>query len=180
MYISYLVGKQCNFTEKCNSIACKHGKDKSNCAELTHVVQISSIKKMAALSSLGKFKNTGLLLIRIGLGILFILHGYPKLLGGPDLWTGVGSAMGNIGITFLPVFWGLLAALAETVGGACLLLGLFFRPAAIVLAFTMLIAALSHLDRGDGLTGASHAIEIGVVFIGLAFVGPGKYSADKR
>lgn len=135
---------------------------------------------MAALSSLSKFKNTGLLLIRIGLGIMFVMHGYPKLLGGPDRWEGVGSAMGNVGITFLPMFWGLLAALAETVGGFCFLLGLFFRPVAIALAFTMLIAALSHLGRGDGLSGASHAIEMGVVFIGLAFVGPGKYSVDKR
>ena len=135
---------------------------------------------MAALSSLSKFKNTGLLLIRIGLGIMFIMHGYPKLLGGPDRWEGVGSAMGNIGITFLPMLWGLLAALAETVGGICFLLGLYFRPVAIALAFTMLIAALSHLGRGDGLMGASHAIEIGVVFVGLAFMGPGKYSVDKR
>lgn len=135
---------------------------------------------MAALSSLSKFKNTGLLLIRLGLGIMFIMHGYPKLLGGPDRWEAVGGAMGNLGITFLPVFWGLLAALAETVGGICFLLGLFFRPVAIILAFTMLVAALSHLNRGDGLMGASHAIEIGVVFFGLAFVGPGKYSVDKR
>ncbi|SRR5690606_2143694 len=135
---------------------------------------------MAALSSLSKFRNTGLLLIRIGLGFMFIMHGYPKLLGGPDRWEGVGSAMGNIGVTFMPIMWGFLAALAETAGGACFLLGLFFRPVAISLAFTMLIAALSHLDRGDGLMGASHAIEIGVVFTGLAFVGPGKYSVDKR
>src|SRR5690606_4128387 len=102
---------------------------------------------MAALSSLSKFRNTGLLLIRIGLGIMFIMHGYPKLLGGPERWEGVGSAMGNIGITFLPIMWGLLAALAETVGGVCFLLGLFFRPMAIALAFTMFIAAISHLDR---------------------------------
>src|SRR5690606_9667793 len=109
---------------------------------------------MAALSSLSKIKNTGLMLISLGLGIMFIMHGYPKLLGGPDRWEAVGGAMGNLGITFLPVFWGLLAALAETVGGICFLLGLFFRPVAIILAFTMLVAALSHLNRGDGLMGA--------------------------
>lgn len=135
---------------------------------------------MAALSSLGKFKNTGLLLIRLGLGILFILHGYPKLLGGPELWTGVGSAMGNLGISFMPMVWGLAAALAETVGGICLLLGLFFRPMAIIMAFTMVVAALSHISRGEGIDGASHALEMCSVFIGLAFVGPGKYSVDKR
>lgn len=135
---------------------------------------------MATLSALGKFKNTGLLLIRLGLGILFILHGYPKLLGGPELWTGVGGAMGNLGITFMPMLWGLLAAMAETIGGICLLFGLFFRPMAIAMAFTMVVAALSHIERGQGLAGASHALEMCTVFIGLAFVGPGKYSIDKR
>ena len=99
---------------------------------------------MAALSSLSNFKNTGILLVRIGLGIMFIMHGYPKLLGGPKLWEGVGGAMGEVGITFLPVMWGLLAALAETLGGLCFLLGLCFRPIALLMAFNMLRARLHH------------------------------------
>lgn len=39
---------------------------------------------MALLASLGKYRNTGLLIIRIGLGVMMMLHGYPKLLGGPE------------------------------------------------------------------------------------------------
>lgn len=135
---------------------------------------------MAALSSLSKFKNTGLLIIRIGVGIMFIIHGYPKFIGGPDYWEAVGKAMGHIGVHFLPVFWGLAAALVETLGGIFLIIGFFFRPTALLLAFTMFIAALKHLKSGDALMVASHAIEIGVVFLGLLFVGPGKYSVDKR
>ena len=135
---------------------------------------------MAALSSLGNFKNTGILLVRIGLGIMFIMHGYPKLLGGPSMWENIGGAMGQIGITALPTLWGLLAALAETAGGICFLLGLFFRPVALIMTFNMIIAALHHLGAGEGLQGASHAIEIGIVFLGFALIGPGKYSVDKR
>lgn len=135
---------------------------------------------MAVLSSLGKYKDLGLLIIRIGLGFMFIMHGYPKLLGGPERWEGIGGAMGAIGITFLPVIWGLAAALTEAVGGLFFLLGLFFRPVSLLLAFTMLVAALFHLGKGDGLMGSAHSIEIGIVFLGLAFVGPGKYSVDKR
>ena len=135
---------------------------------------------MAALSSLSKFKNTGLLIIRVGVGIMFITHGYPKLMGGPDYWEGVGKAMGHIGIHFLPILWGLLAALVETLGGVFLIVGFFFRPTALLLAFTMLIATLHHLRSGDALMVASLAIEIGVVFLGLSLVGPGKYSVDKR
>lgn len=134
---------------------------------------------MALLSTLGKHKNTGLLIIRIGLGCMFMMHGYGKLIGGPELWKGVGAAMGNVGITFLPVFWGFLAALTEALGGFLLLIGLAFRPASLLLAFVMLIASIFHLQT-QGLMDASHAIELGVVFVGLAFVGPGKYSVDKR
>jgi len=135
---------------------------------------------MALLSSLSNFKNTGILLVRIGLGIMFIMHGYPKLFGGPKLWEGIGGAMGEVGVTFFPMAWGLLAALTETLGGFCFLLGLFFRPIALVMAFNMLIASLHHIGAGEGFNGASHAIEMGIVFLGFVFIGPGKYSVDKR
>src|SRR5690606_9083685 len=131
---------------------------------------------MALFSGLGNYKNTGLLLLRIGLGVMMMMHGLPKLTGGAERWEAVGGAMGNLGITFFPVFWGLMAAITETFGGFLLLLGLAFRPACLLLAFTMLTAALNHLAKGDGLMGASHPIELGIVFIGLLFIGPGKYS----
>ena len=135
---------------------------------------------MTALSTLSNFKHTGILLVRVGLGVMFIMHGYPKLLGGPKLWEGVGSAMETVGITFLPLAWGLLAALTETLGGLFFLIGFFFRPVALIMAFTMSIASLHHLGAGEGINGASHAIEMGIVFVGFALIGPGKYSVDKR
>jgi len=135
---------------------------------------------MAILDNLGKYRNTGLLLLRIGLGVMFIIHGFPKLAGGPDGWTGLGGSMKVIGINFLPLFWGFMAAATETFGGFLLIVGLFFRPALILLIFTMIIAALVHFGKGDGLGGASHAIELGIVFFGLIFIGPGKYSVDKK
>lgn len=135
---------------------------------------------MALLSNLGKYKDFGLLLMRVGVGILFMHYGYPKLLGGPSMWTGIGASMKNIGIDFYPVFWGLMAALVETFGGFLLVLGLAFRPVSLLLAFTMLIAALHHIAAGDGLSGASHAMESGIVFLALVFIGPGKYSVDGK
>lgn len=135
---------------------------------------------MALLASLGKYRNTGLLIIRLGLGIMFMLHGYPKLLGGPEQWESIGGAMKYAGINFLPVMWGLFAAMTETFGGFLILLGLAFRPVCFLLTFTMAIAANMHLNNGDGLMTASHAIEAGFVFFGLAFIGAGKYSVDKK
>lgn len=135
---------------------------------------------MAIFDTLGKYRNTGLLILRVGLGVMMMVHGFPKLAGGPEGWTGLGGSMKVIGVDFLPVFWGFMAAVAEGVGGLMLVLGLFFRPANMALVFTMIIAALVHFGKGDGLSGASHAIELGFVFFALIFIGPGKYSVDKK
>ncbi len=136
---------------------------------------------MALFESLGKYRNTGLLLMRIGLGVMFMVHGFPKIQGGIEKWTSLGGSMKVIGIQFLPVFWGFMAAVTETFGGFLLMLGLFFRPVNMALLFTMLIAALVHLSHPDqGIMEASHAIELAAVCLGLIFIGPGKYSIDKK
>lgn len=135
---------------------------------------------MAIFENLGKYRNTGLLIMRIGLGIMFMLHGFPKMQGGIDMWVKLGGSMKLIGIDFLPIFWGFMASATECFGGFLLILGLFFRPVNMLLAFTMFMAALTHLKGGDGINIASHAIELCVVFIGLVFLGPGRYSVDGK
>ncbi|TKC12741.1 DoxX family protein [Pedobacter polaris] len=135
---------------------------------------------MAIFESLGKYRNTGLLILRVGLGVMMMVHGLPKIMGGPDGWTQLGGSMKVIHIDFLPTFWGFMAAISEGLGGFLLILGLFFRPVNMLLFFTMVIAALVHFGKGDGVSGASHAIELAIVFLGLVFIGPGKYSIDKK
>jgi putative oxidoreductase len=135
---------------------------------------------MAYLSKLGNHRNFGLLLIRVGLGAMFIYHGYPKLLGGPEGWAGLGASTKYVGITFLPVVWGLLSGLTETVGGLLIILGLAFRPACVFLVINLIVATATHFGKGEGLQGAAHAIEAAIMFAGLFFVGPGSYSVDKK
>lgn len=122
-----------------------------------------------------EYRDEGLLLLRLGLGVMFLLHGWPLLAGGPEKWAGLGGAMAALGIRGLPTLWGLAAALIEFCGGLCLILGAFFRPAVLLLAVTMAVAANHHLARGDGLAGASHALELCIVFLGLSLTGPGRY-----
>ena len=118
----------------------------------------------------------GILIIRIGIGVMFMLHGYPKLLGGAAMWEKIGGSMSNIGIHFAPTFWGFMAAFAEFAGGLCLVLGFVFRPALAMLIFTMFIAGFMHYTKGDGFGGYSHAVESAFVFLGLFIAGPGKYA----
>jgi putative oxidoreductase len=135
---------------------------------------------MALLSSLSKYRDTGLLILRVGLGICFIMHGYPKLAGGEQMWGKVGGAMSMLHIDFGHSLWGLLAAVAETLGGLLLILGFLFRPACVFLTITMIVAAAAHLTKGEGFNGASHAMELAIITFSLLFIGPGKYSADKK
>src|SRR6201995_2165039 len=135
---------------------------------------------MALFSNLGTYKNFGLLIIRVGLGIMFIYHGLPKLMGGPAEWTKLGSATGYIGIHTWPMFFGLMSAVTETFGGFLLILGLIFRPVCLLLTINMIVAALSQFGHGGNLGDASQAIEDAVTFAGLLFIGPGKYSMDKK
>lgn len=135
---------------------------------------------MAIFVNLGKYRNTGLLILRLGLGTMMMVHGLPKIMGGPDKWMAIGGSMKVIGVDFIPMFWGFMAGATEGFGGFLLLLGLFFRPVNMMLAFTMLIASLVHFGKGEGIMGASHAIEVGLVFFALIFIGPGKYSVDKK
>ena len=124
-------------------------------------------------------KNLGLLILRVGIGVMFIMHGYPKIIGGPDKWEKLGGAMGNLGVDYFPVFWGFMAALAEFGGGILLITGLMFRPVCLLMLFTMIVATLHHLGRGDTIMEASHSIELGIVFLSMLFIGPGRYRLGK-
>ena len=129
--------------------------------------------------NLSNFRDGALLFLRLALGGFFIyIHGWPKLAGGLARWKVLGAAMKNLGIHFWPGFWGFMAAFAESIGVALLMLGLFFRPSALLLAITMSVAALSEY-RAHGLGEAAHALELALVFTALIFLGPGKYSLDK-
>ena len=117
--------------------------------------------------------------LRITLGGEFIyVHGWPKLAGGLAKWKAIGGAMRHVGISFWPAFWGFMAAFSESIGVALLMIGLFFRPSCLLLVITMTVAALSDY-HAHGLGEASHALELGLVFAALIFIGPGKYSVDQ-
>ena len=117
----------------------------------------------------------GLLVLRVGIGIAFVIHGFPKVFMG----GAVGLAKG-LAATGIPggVVAAYLAGGAEFFGGIALILGLLTRPATAVMAFTMLIALIFHLNKGDKFVAYSHALESGILFLGLFIAGPGKFSLD--
>ena len=101
--------------------------------------------------NLSNFRDGALLFLRVALGGFFIYaHGWPLLAGGLARWKVTGLAMRHLGISFWPGYWGFMAAFAESVGVGLLMLGLFFRPSALLLAVTLSVAALSaRLSQSD-------------------------------
>ncbi len=138
-----------------------------------------------SLSFLGKYRETGLFLLRAGIGLCFVLHGYPKMFGDNNLdrWNGLGHAIRSVGLDFLPdwafTVFGFLAALSEFGGGICLILGWFFRPACLMMAGTMAVGLAMHVKKGDDFNTYSHALESLVLFVSLMLIGPGKISVER-
>lgn len=129
------------------------------------------------LTFLNRYRDAGLLLLRIGVGLYLALgHGWGKISGGPEAWTQIGQATGLIGIGFLPAFWGFMSAFAEFVCSLLVVLGLLFRPALILIVLNMAMAATRHIVTGQG--SPELALIYGIVFLSLLFIGPGRYSID--
>jgi putative oxidoreductase len=107
------------------------------------------------------------LVLRIGSGILFIFHGYPKVVGGVAKWQWLGSQMSNFGIHFAPVVWGCMAACTEFFGGIALVLGIGTRVAAFFIAIVMIVALVMHIKRRDGYAIYSHPLSNLIIMITL-------------
>ncbi|GJQ58793.1 MAG: quinol oxidase [Candidatus Scalindua sp.] len=129
---------------------------------------------------LDKYRDWGLLILRVGIGVMFMCHGFPKLTAGPEVWQKLGEALSTIGIHFAPTIMGLIAAISEFGGGLLLVLGLFTRPACLFLVSTMVVATLMHVRSGDPFVKYSHALESAILFFSLLFIGPGKISLDEK
>jgi len=127
-----------------------------------------------------KHYQMGFLLLRIGLGLMMMIHGWPKIAGGMDKWAWLGGTMANLGITFAPAFWGFCAAAAEFFGGLCLAVGFLVRPASLGLAFTMAVALIFHINQGDSFNVYSHPLKLLIIFVALALMGGGCCSIDAK
>ena len=124
-----------------------------------------------------RLTDIGLLVLRVGFGIGFLwFHGWAKLTGGPEQWEAVGAALARYGITFLPVFWGFMASIAESVCGVLIAIGFLTRYASSLLAITMLVAFMGHVLSGQG--SPAHAFKNMAVAAGLVLIYPGRYSVD--
>ena len=121
--------------------------------------------------------SAGLLLVRLVVGLAFMLHGYGKI-QHPFTWMGPDSTM--------PAILQGLAALSEFGGGLAWMLGLLTPVASVGIACTMAVAAWTHavvLKDPFVPQGPGGSYELAAVFFCLAVLflaaGPGRISLDR-
>ncbi|QPF75552.1 DoxX family protein [Roseateles sp. DAIF2] len=116
------------------------------------------------------------LILRLSLGLLTLLHGIGKLVGGPGFILGLMSKHG------LPEALGYLVYVGEVLAPLLLIAGLWTRAAALVIAVNMLVAiALVHAGQLFELSkSGGWALELQGFFLftalALMFSGAGRYS----
>ncbi|HLE62591.1 MAG TPA: DoxX family protein [Pyrinomonadaceae bacterium] len=125
----------------------------------------------------GGFGALALVLVRLVMGLAFVLHGWPKI-QNPMGWM---NAMGGSSV---PSFLQALAALAEFGGGIGLILGFLTPIAAFGLVCQMIGAlVLVHLPQGHPFVSQSGpSYELPLVYLVVAIIlialGPGRWSID--
>lgn len=127
--------------------------------------------------------DLALLVGRVFIGVCFVIHGLGKLgLVGTGSMQGFVQFLESLGVPMAPL-QARMAMASELTGGSLLALGLFTRPACLLLVFTMLVAGrLGHKGAGYLITneppGAEYTINLAVICAIFALLGPGMWSFD--
>ncbi len=127
--------------------------------------------------------NLALLILRVALGVCFVVHGLGKLgVVGPGNMSGFVSWLKSLGVP-APAVQARMAMLSELIGGSFIALGLCTRVAAFFCLVAMLIAAsIGHKGGGYLITnnppGNEYALNLAMLMLVLILIGPGLYSLD--
>jgi len=131
-----------------------------------------------------RLMDIAILLVRVTVGVIMLTHGMQKLFGvfgGPGV-KGFAGALGNMGFS-ATLFLAWAVALIETLGGICLIAGIFPRAAAALIAAVMAVAIIK-VHGSNGLFASNGGFEypllIFAVCISILLTGGGKFSAYNR
>ena len=123
--------------------------------------------------------DIGKLILRLTLGVLVLLHGVAKIASGP------GAIIGMVEKAGLPGELGYLVYVGEVIAPILLIIGLWTRLAALLVAGNMLVAVVL-VHTGDLFRLSSSggwALELQAMFffvaVAIALLGPGRYAVSR-
>ena len=122
------------------------------------------------------YDDAGKLVLRLTIGILILLHGLAKLMNG------VGFIEGMLASRGVPAFFAYAVYVGEVIAPVLLILGIYTRIAALLVAINMVVAiVLVHMGELFAMTKTGGwALELQGLFlfgaIAVALLGAGRYS----
>lgn len=135
--------------------------------------------RMLNFTALGRYADAGPLLLRLGVGTVFAVHGWQKLADGPDQFAGMLDGLG----VPAPLLLAWLTTIAEGIGGLMLIIGVLTRLVVLPLIGVSVGAILLvKIDVGFIVADAPGGELDTALLAGtlcLLFLGPGRYSLDR-
>ena len=127
---------------------------------------------MVMIQPLFVFGDWGLLVLRLVLGLILVVHGWPKI---KDI-KGTAAWMGQI---FKPgVFWAAVVSLTEFGGGLLILLGLFTQIVAVLVAIQFVVVILKMKAAKGFKDGYEFDLLIVAAALALVVLGGGAFGLD--
>ena len=120
------------------------------------------------------FKLLAPVLLRGVLGIIFIVHGYPKLFKD---FAGTAGWFDSVGIKPAK-FWVLVVGVVEFFGGIALIAGFATQLAALLIAVDMLGAIFLVKRKMGFVNGYEFDLTLLAMALSLMFLGAGFYAID--
>jgi putative oxidoreductase len=129
----------------------------------------------------GRARNLSYLLIRVIVGGQLLAHGVFKLMG-PGVSAFAAGSLARRGIEpSVPLAF--VVFFNETVGALCLILGLFTRVIAAIIAIEFFVITLVHFHNGYGFSspggGWEYPFMWGIIIFAISLRGGGPYSLDR-
>lgn len=131
------------------------------------------MKKIISVKHSSVTADTALLIARVGIGVLMLTHGIPKLImlfsGAPVQFPPIMGMSAEASLA--------LAVFAEVICSIFLIVGFATRLAVIPIAITMLVAVL-FIHSADPFAKQEPALQYLLVYLVLLFAGSGRFSFD--
>ena len=127
------------------------------------------------MKSVEKLQPVALLLLRLGLALVFLYHGAPKLFGDTGKFVAAFESLG------LPSYTVYVVGVVETLGGLLLGLGLYTSIAGVFLLLDM-CAAMWKYNFNEGIYAVREyelPLVLGLAALAIATTGAGPYSIDR-
>ncbi|TLU98920.1 DoxX family protein [Dyadobacter luticola] len=131
------------------------------------------MKKFLKPLKLPSLADFAVLILRLGMAALMIRFGYDKL---TNFISGDRDFPDPIGLG--PTLSYILTIFAEFVCSILIALGLFSRPALLVLIINMLVIVLV-VHGNDPFDKKEHGISFLISYVALFLTGPGRFSVDR-